>query len=295
VKIVETFEEARRARSGTTSLVPTMGYLHEGHLSLIDLARQESDTVMVSLFVNPLQFNELTDLDAYPRDVDRDTRLVEDLGADLLFTPTLEVMYPLAPLTRVSVPPMETEMEGAHRPGHFKGVATVVAKLFAGLQPDRAYFGRKDAQQLAIVRRVSFDLSFPIEIIGGPTIRENDGLALSSRNVFLSDDERNRALGLSGGLMAAADAFDGGVRDADTLERIVRDEAAATDIEYVTLADARTCVRIPEADRDSFLAIAGRVGSTRLIDNLPLAISPGGAMSADRGIRLDHPSILYGG
>jgi pantoate--beta-alanine ligase len=173
-------------------------------------------------------------------------------------------------------------------------MATVVAKLFTGLQPDRAFFGRKDAQQLAIVRRMSFDLSYPIEIIGGQTVRESDGLALSSRNVFLGGEERGRALGLSRGLMAAADAFDGGVRDADSLEQIVREEAAATDIEYVTLADARTCVRIPEMDRDAFLAIAARVGSTRLIDNLPLAISPGGAMSADRGIRLDHRSILYG-
>lgn len=295
MKIVETFDAARRARSGATSLVPTMGFLHEGHLSLIALAREESDTVMVSLFVNPLQFNEQSDLDAYPRDVDRDSKLVEDLGADLLFVPTLEVMYPLEPLTRVSVPPLETEMEGAHRPGHFEGMATVVAKLFAGLQPDRAYFGWKDAQQLAIVRRLTFDLSFPIEIVGGQTVREPDGLALSSRNVFLDDDERARALGLSRGLMAAADAFDGGVRDAATLEQIVLDQAVGADVEYVTLADARTCARIPEMDRDAFLAIAARVGRTRLIDNLPMAVAPGGAMSVDRGIRLDHPSILYGG
>ena len=250
--------------------------------------------MMVSLFVNPLQFDDQSDLDGYPRDMERDARLVDELGADVLFAPTLEGMYPLAPLTRVTVPPLEAEMEGSHRPGHFEGMATVVAKLFSGLQPDRAYFGRKDAQQLAIVRRMGYDLSYPIEIIGGQTVRESDGLALSSRNIFLSDQERCRALGISRGLMAAADAFDGGVRDADGLEQIVRNEAAATDIEYVTLADARTCMPIPEMDRDSFLAIAARVGSTRLIDNLPLAVSPGGTMSADRGIRLDHPSILYG-
>jgi pantoate--beta-alanine ligase len=294
VKVVETFADAREAYSGITGLVPTMGYLHEGHLSLISLAREDSDTVVVSLFVNPLQFDDQRDLDGYPRDVERDARLAEESGADVLFAPLLEEMYPLPALTRVTVPPLEAEMEGEHRPGHFEGMATVVAKLFAGLQPDRAYFGRKDAQQLAIVRRMAFDLSFPIEIVGGQTVRESDGLALSSRNVFLDEAERRAALGLSHGLMAAAEAFEAGVRDAESLERIVRDEASHTEIEYVTLADARTCRRIPEMDRDAFLAIAARVGNTRLIDNLPLAVLPGGATTADRGIRLDQTSILYG-
>jgi pantoate--beta-alanine ligase len=291
---VETFGEIRDAASGITGLVPTMGYLHEGHLSLISAARAESDSVVVSLFVNPLQFNEPRDLDRYPRDFDRDCLLAEKAGADLLFAPPLEVMYPLPPLTRVIVPSLEAEMEGAHRPGHFEGMATVVAKLLAGLQPDRAYFGRKDAQQLAIVRRLVFDLSFPTEIVGGPTVREADGLALSSRNVFLRGDERRRALTLSQGLMAAADAFEAGVHDAETLEDIVREAVTGADIDYVTLADARSALRISEVDRDAFLAIAARVGVTRLIDNLPLAVVPGGGKSADRGVRLAGPSILYG-
>ena len=294
MRIVETFEEVRKASSGITGLVPTMGYLHEGHLSHMAAARNETDTVVVSLFVNPLQFNEQHDLDRYPRDLVRDRRLVAEAGADLLFAPPLEVMYPVPALTRVAVPLLEAEMEGALRPGHFEGVATVVAKLLAGLQPHRAYFGRKDAQQLAIVRRMAFDLSFPVEIIGGQTVRESDGLALSSRNVFLTGDERIQARGLSQGLMAAADAFEAGVRDADTLEGIVRERVTGGEIDYVTLADANTAARILEMDRDAFLAVAARVGSTRLIDNLPLMVEPGGAMSVDRGIRLTGPSILYG-
>ena len=295
MRIVGTFEEVRAASPGITGLVPTMGYLHEGHLSLIAAARDESDTVVVSLFVNPLQFNEPGDLDRYPRDLDRDCSLAETAGADLLFAPSLEAMYPLPVLTRVGVPPLEKEMEGAYRPGHFTGVATVVAKLLVGLQPHRAYFGRKDAQQLAIVNRMAFDLSFPVEIIGGQTVRESDGLALSSRNVFLSGDERHRALGLSRGLMAAADACESGSRDARALEGIAREFLAGVEIDYVTLADAGAVTRLPEVDRDAFLAVAARVGSTRLIDNLPLIVEPGGALQVDRGIRLDGPSILYGG
>lgn len=294
MRVVATFEEVRDALRGTTGLVPTMGYLHEGHLSLIGLAREESDTVVVSLFVNPLQFDDPGDLERYPRDPERDGHLAEEAGADLLFAPALEVMYPLPAITRVVLPSLEAEMEGAFRPGHFEGVATVVAKLMAGLQPDRAYFGRKDAQQLAVVRRMAFDLSFPIEIVGGQTVRETDGLALSSRNVFLSDAERHPAVGLSQGLMAAADAFEAGTRDAETLEEVVRETVTGAEIEYVKLADARTTTGLSQVDRDAFLAIAARVGATRLIDNLPFIVEPGGTISADRGIRLTRPSILYG-
>jgi pantoate--beta-alanine ligase len=295
VKVVETFEEMREASRGITSLVPTMGYFHEGHLSLIAAAREESDTVAASLFVNPLQFNEQKDLDRYPRDLDRDGRLAEEAGVDLLFAPPLEVMYSSPALTRVSVPVLETEMEGAYRPGHFEGMATVVVKLLAGIQPHCAYFGRKDAQQLAVVRRVVFDLSFPVEIVGVSTVRESDGLALSSRNVFLTDEERKRALDMYRGLMAAADAFESGVRDSDTLEGIVRKIVNRIEIDYVTMADARTAARIPEVEREAFLAVAARVGATRLIDNVPFVVEAGGAWSADRGVRLVNPSILYGG
>ena len=294
MRILETFEEVREAARGSTGLVPTMGYLHEGHLSLMALARAESDTVVISLFVNPLQFNEQKDLERYPRDLDRDCRLAEQAGADLMFAPPPEVMYPVPALTRVSVPSLEAEMEGSHRPGHFAGVATVVAKLLAGIQPRRAYFGRKDAQQLAVVRRMVFDLSIPVEIVGGSTVREADGLALSSRNVFLNEEERRQALQLSRGLMAAVEACESGVRDADALEGIVREIVTGSEIDYVTLADARTASRLPVLDRDAFLAIAARVGATRLIDNISIALHPDGAFVADRGIRLDKPSILYG-
>lgn len=295
MKVVETFEEMREASRGITSLVPTMGYFHEGHLSLIAAAREESDTVAASLFVNPLQFSEQKDLDRYPRDLDRDGRLAEEAGVDLLFAPPLEVMYPSPALTRVSVPVLETEMEGTYRPGHFEGMATVVVKLLAGIQPHCAYFGRKDAQQLAVVRRMVFDLSFPVEIVGVSTVRESDGLALSSRNVFLTDEERKRALDMYRGLMAAADAFESGVRDSDTLEGIVRKIVNRIEIDYVTMADARTAAPIPEVEREAFLAVAARVGATRLIDNVPFVVEAGGALSADRGVRLANPSILYGG
>ena len=294
MRVVRTFEEVRNAARGNTGLVPTMGYLHEGHLSLMAMARHGNDTVVVSLFVNPLQFNEQDDLDRYPRDLDRDGRLAREQGVDILFAPPLEVMYPTPAMTRVSVPPMEAEMEGAHRPGHFAGVATVVAKLLAGIQPRRAYFGRKDAQQLAVVRRMAFDLSFPVEVVGVSTVRESDGLALSSRNVFLDEQERRRALEISRGLIAAADACDAGVRDADTLEGIVRETITGAEIDYVTLADARTAVRLPALDRDAFLAVAARVGATRLIDNVAFAVDPGGSISIDQGVRLAGPSILYG-
>ncbi|MGZ8785407.1 MAG: pantoate--beta-alanine ligase [Acidimicrobiia bacterium] len=294
MKVVETFEEVRESSRGKTSLVPTMGYLHEGHLSLMAAARRTSDTVAASLFVNPLQFNEQKDLDRYPRDLDRDGRLAEEAGVDLLFAPPIEVMYPSPPLTRVSVPALESGMEGAHRPGHFEGMATVVAKLLGGIQPDAAYFGRKDAQQLAVVRRLVFDLSFPVEIRGVSTVRESDGLALSSRNIFLTGEERDRALDISRGLMAAADAFEEGVQDADTLESIVREQVAGLDVDYVTMADALTTARLPEVDREAFLAVAVRVGATRLIDNLAFAIEASGALSVDRGVRLANPSILYG-
>jgi len=290
VKVTATFAEARALCSGFTAFVPTMGFLHEGHLALVEAARG-ADTVLVSLFVNPLQFNEAADLERYPRDLERDAALAERAGADVLFAPALEEMYPQEPASRVSLPALSAEMEGAHRPGHFDGVATVVAKLFAGLQPQRAHFGRKDAQQLAVVRRMAADLSFPVEIVGGPTVREDDGLALSSRNVFLED--RPAALSLSRGLFAAADAAEAGERSGVKLEGIAAAELedAGVKPEYVVLADAAAATRIPDLDREAFLAVAARVGSVRLIDNV--WFGPDG--SADRGMRLPGPSILYGG
>ena len=294
MKITASFAEARSLCRGTTGLVPTMGFLHEGHLALVAAAREQSGTVLASLFANPLQFDEAADWDRYPRDVARDARLLEQGGCDVLFAPGVAEMYPEPPLARVSLQVVAGEMEGAHRPDHFEGVATVVAKLFAGLRPDRAYFGRKDAQQLAVVTRMAADLSFPIEVIGRPTVREADGLALSSRNVFLGQDGRASALALWRGLSAAAEAVSAGERSGAVLEGIVRDELERTDgvaPEYAVLADATRATRTPRLDRTAFLATAARVGPVRLIDNIWL--EPDGGI--DPGVCLDHPSILYAG
>ena len=293
MKVVGTFPESRSLSVGRVALVPTMGFLHEGHLSHIHRARASSDTVLVSLFVNPLQFGDARDLDTYPRDTDRDARLASSAGADVLFAPPLEEMYPDRPLTRVTVAELTDHLEGPRRPGHFDGVTTVVAKLLAGLRPDAAHFGRKDAQQLAVVRRMVSDLSLPTEIVPGPTIREHDGLALSSRNVFLSDADRERAIRLSQGLFAAADAIERGVVDADELHRICRDRLDGIDVEYVQLASQALAHPLEALDRPSFLALAATVGSTRLIDNVTIDFVGDGPV-VDRGVRLDRPSMLYG-
>ncbi len=291
MKVTRTFSATRAEYRGTVALVPTMGFFHEGHLALIEAARKQAGTVVVSLFVNPLQFNEPADLARYPRDLDRDAALAGACGADLLFAPPVEEMYPIPPAVRLSLPTLSAELEGAHRPGHLDGVAVVVAKLYAGLRPDLAFFGRKDAQQLALVTRLATDLSFPLQVIGCPTLREQDGLALSSRNVFLSPEDRGAALALSRGLLAAADAAEMGERSGAALEGVVGAEleAAGLAAEYVALADAATATRIPTLDRPAFLALAVRVGAVRLIDNVFL--DPAGP--ADRGRRLDRPSSLY--
>ena len=288
--VVGTFAAARAVMPGTVGLVPTMGYLHEGHIACAGAVRTGSDCVVMSIFVNPLQFNDPADLARYPRSLDRDLELAERGGVDVVFAPPVQEMYPEPPLTRVSVTDVSAGMEGAHRPGHFDGVATVVTKLLAGLRPHRAAFGRKDAQQLAVVKRLVLDLSLAVRIVEVPTVREHDGLALSSRNVFIED--RKAALGLSRGLFLAADAALAGERSGKILEEIAGRTASRSGavVEYATLADARTAQRIGFLDRPGFLAIAARVGSVRLIDNVVL--EPDG--TADRGTRLDGPSILGG-
>jgi pantoate--beta-alanine ligase len=291
VKVIETFAEVRdETRGSSVSLVPTMGYLHDGHVSLIEIGRGAGDVVVMSLFVNPLQFDQSADLERYPRDLERDSEIAAATGVDVLFVPSVEEMYPTPPRTLVRVEGVTDAMEGNHRPGHFEGVATVVAKLFAGIRPDSAVFGRKDAQQLALVRRMTIDLSFPVEIIGAPTMRSVDGLAISSRNVLLTDRDRAAALGLSSGLFAAAAASAAGERGAADLEQIVAThvEAAGGDVEYVALADAFEAKPIDSLDREAFLAVAAGVGSVRLIDNVVLW--PDG--SADLGVRLEGPSML---
>ena len=287
--VTTTFAAARARYRGSVSLVPTMGFFHEGHLALLRAARSAADTVVVSHFVNPLQFNDPADLDRYPRDFDRDLALAREEGVDVVFAPGVEEVYPEGSVTRVGVPGLADSMEGLRRPGHFEGVATVVAKLFAGLQPERAHFGRKDAQQLALIRRMATDLRFPIEIVSHPTVRESDGLALSSRNVFLSPEDRVTALGISTGLFAAADLAERGERDALVLASAVRSASPGIDFEYVTLATQDGAAALDRLDRPAFLAVAAVVGAVRLIDNVMLDASG----SVDRGRRLDSASVIY--
>jgi pantoate--beta-alanine ligase len=285
VKVVETPAEARAQYTGTIGVVPTMGALHGGHLSLLATARSMCDTVVMSLFVNPLQFDQPSDLASYPRDFDRDACLAEEEGVDVLFAPSLEVMFPEQLLTSVTVAGVTEHMEGVHRPGHFAGVATVVAKLLAALRPDMSFFGRKDHQQLVMVRTLAADLSFPGEIIGCPIIRDPDGLALSSRNMFIED--RDAALSISRGLMAAADAVDDGTTSAARLEGLVRRSLAVDTVDYVTLASQSRAQPMATLDRPAFLAVAARVGPVRLIDNLPIDLV-GEMWVPDRGVGLDE-------
>jgi pantoate--beta-alanine ligase len=272
-----------------------MGFLHEGHLSLIESLRPQCDTLVMSLFVNPLQFAPGEDLAFYPRDLERDLALAASTGVDVVFAPELDEMYPEPPATSVSVADLAFRLDGERRPGHFKGVATVVAKLFAGLQPDVAAFGRKDAQQLAIIRRMVADLSFPITIVGCPIVRAADGLALSSRNTYLDPAERESALAISRGLLAAADAVDAGERDSRAVEAFALGAMAATDgidPEYAELASQHDVARLTVLDRPAFLAVAAKVGPARLIDNVHFDWD-GDEVIPDRGVRLTGRSILF--
>lgn len=270
MNIVTTFEEVRAARRGIVGLVPTMGYFHEGHLSLMRYARETADSVVASVFVNPLQFGEGEDLDRYPRDLDRDAQLAASVGVDVLFAPPVTEMYPTEPALRVTVGHLADHLCGAFRPGHFEGVATVVAKLFAGVQPDVAFFGRKDAQQLVILKRLAVDLSFPVRVVGCPIVREADDVAMSSRNVYLSPRQRDSARALSQGLIRAVNAVEAGERSARAIIGLVRDEVGRTpgvDVQYVEMVDAETLQPIETLDTDAILALAAFVGATRLIDN----------------------------
>ena len=266
-------ESARRSFSGIVGLVPTMGYLHEGHLSLIRRAREESDHVVVSIFVNPTQFGPKEDLSKYPRDLDRDLGLIEPLGTDLVWMPTAEIMYPQGFQTWVEVETVTRPLEGAMRPGHFRGVTTIVAKLFNGVQPHKAYFGQKDAQQAAVIRQMTRDLNFPIEIVVCPIVREPDGLAMSSRNVYLDPEQRKAATVLSRSLSAAKEAYEDGVRDAETLRQIMREVLASeplAQMQYVSCADYDTLEELEIVTGKILLSMAVFLGKTRLIDNFVL-------------------------
>jgi len=264
---------ARRSFTGTVGLVPTMGYLHEGHLSLVRRARQECDHVVVSIFVNPTQFGPQEDLSTYPRDLEHDLSLIEPLGTDLVWIPTAEIMYPKDYQTWVQVETVTRPLEGAMRPGHFRGVTTVVAKLFNGVQPHKAYFGQKDAQQVAVIRQMTRDLNFPIEIVVCPIVREPDGLAMSSRNVYLDAEERKAATVLYRSLNGAKNLYENGERDAETLRLFMR-EVLATELlaqmQYVSCADYDTLEELETVTGKALLSLAVYVGKTRLIDNLVL-------------------------
>jgi pantoate--beta-alanine ligase len=253
-------------------LVPTMGYLHAGHLSLVQAARADCASVVVSIFVNPTQFGPNEDLDAYPRDLDRDLNLLASEGVDLVWTPDSQVMYPQGYQTWVTVEEVTRPLEGQMRPGHFRGVTTVVAKLFNAVRPEKAYFGQKDAQQAAVIRQMVRDLSYPLEVVVCPIVREPDGLALSSRNVYLNPAQRKAATVLYRALSAAQDAYRNGVRDAQELRRIMSEtinHEHLARLQYVSCAhpDSLEELHGPVQGR-ALLSMAVFIGKTRLIDNM---------------------------
>jgi pantoate--beta-alanine ligase len=274
--IAASFDELRTARAllpEPVGFVPTMGYLHEGHLSLVRRARSECASVAASIFVNPTQFGANEDLSKYPRDLKRDLTLLEEAGADLVWTPTPEIMYPVGFQTWVTVEGLTQPLEGAVRPGHFRGVTTVVAKLFNAVQPQKAYFGQKDAQQAAVIMRMTRDLDFPIEIVICPTVREKDGLAMSSRNSYLSPEERQAATVLFRALSAAHAAHRRGERKAEALRDIVREMVASeplAQLQYVSCADFDSLQEVEDIKGKTLLSMAVFVGKTRLIDNFIL-------------------------
>ncbi|MDE0615396.1 MAG: pantoate--beta-alanine ligase [bacterium] len=263
--------DAIRVKGGSVGLVPTMGYLHDGHQSLVARSAAENDLTVVSIFVNPLQFAEGEDYGTYPRDLDRDRQMCTDAGAGLVFAPPTEEMYPQAPITTVAVQGLNAVLEGRFRPTHFDGVTTVVAKLFAMLGPGRAYFGEKDYQQLAIIRRMTADLSLPVEVVGCPTFREPDGLAMSSRNVYLTDEERPAATVLWRSLQAGRNAVLDGSRDPGEVEAVMDVVLAAEPKvlpDYAAVVDAATLERPDVLDGELRLLVAARLGRARLIDNI---------------------------
>lgn len=282
VEVLETVAAVRarvrdeRRAGKSIGLVPTMGYLHEGHLSLIRRARAECDFVVVSIFVNPLQFGPHEDYNVYPRDLKRDTALAAEAGADVIFHPTPEEMYPEGFQTHVEVEKLSQGLCGAFRPGHFRGVATVVTKLFNIVSPDKAYFGEKDAQQLAVIRRMVRDLNLDIEIVPMPIVRESDGLALSSRNTYLSPEERRAATVLYRALLYGRDLIAAGERDGlrvrDAVRRTLESEPLVSRIDYVAVVDPDTLEEKTTLSGSVMLAVAAYIGKVRLIDNIKVVV-----------------------
>ena len=278
VETIRTFRSLRTSvpRVDSVGFVPTMGYLHAGHMSLVEMSLRQNSYTAVSIFVNPTQFGPHEDFARYPRDMERDLSLLREAGVDWVFTPTVEEMYPAGYSTYVDVEGITTVLEGATRPGHFRGVATVVSKLFNIVQPTRAYFGQKDAQQVAVIKRMVLDLDFPLEVVVGPTMREPDGLAMSSRNVYLSPEERQAALSLYCALTAAQELWDAGERRGSALraamQRVLDAEPLARP-DYVSVADPLTLQELDDSGQalEALASLAVRIGKTRLIDNFVLS------------------------
>ena len=276
VRTVAELQRARAALAGSVGFVPTLGALHAGHASLVNAARDGCESVVASVFVNPTQFGPNEDFTRYPRNEAADLAMLESLGVDLAFLPSVDEMYPPTATTFVDVGRLGEVLEGAARPGHFRGVATVVTKLFDMVQPDRAYFGQKDGQQSVVVKRLVRDLALPVEIVICPTVREPDGLALSSRNRYLKPEERAQAPALYYALQAASAAAADGERSADKLRALMHDALAPATLgkpDYVSIADAETLEELSVLDRPALASLAVRFPSARLIDCQPLAIS----------------------
>ena len=273
IKTISEFRELRRQLSGSVGLVPTMGYLHEGHIALVKQARAENSTVVVSIFVNPTQFGLNEDLRTYPRDLNRDLKLLEEEKADIVFVPSDEEMYPHGFSSWVDVERVTERLEGASRSGHFRGVATICAKLFNIVQATRAYFGQKDAQQAIVINRMVADLNMMVEIVVVPTVRESDGLAMSSRNTYLNSKERQSATVLFKALTLAERLWQDGEKDADKIRQamttLIRKELLAQ-IDYVSVADASALEELAIIERPALASLAVRIGNVRLIDNMLL-------------------------
>jgi pantoate--beta-alanine ligase len=273
VRSIPNLKAARREIQGSLGFVPTMGFLHEGHLSLVRRAKAENDYGVVSIFVNPTQFLPTEDFRAYPRDERRDLALLEKEGIDLVFLPEVKDIYPNDSSTFVIVEGFSNVLEGASRPSHFRGVATVVAKLFNLVEPTRAYFGQKDAQQALVIKKMVADLDMNLELIVCPTIREEDGLAMSSRNIFLNAEERRSALVISRALFAAQERWLAGERDGETLRRLMRqiiESVPGVQIDYISVADPATLTELEQVKESALASLAVKIGGTRLIDNVIL-------------------------
>jgi pantoate--beta-alanine ligase len=271
--IEKTLDASRAARRAGQSvgLVPTMGALHEGHLSLVRAARESSDIVAVSIFVNPTQFGPNEDFGKYPRSFERDCEMLVREGVDFVFAPSVEEMYPRGAETWVTVEGLSEKLDGKSRPGHFRGVTTVVSKLFHIVEPDRAFFGQKDAAQVAVIRRMVRDLNFAVEIVVCPIVREPDGLAMSSRNAYLNPEERKTALALHRSLQRVRKLVESGQRDAATLASAGREELSRESgvrLDYFEIVDPETLEPVPNTSQGSLVAVAAYVGATRLIDNM---------------------------